>query len=61
LVEKPEDWVYSSYQDYLGLRQGTLPKPGVILEHFSSIEDYRAFVEEGLKQYEENLYILEED
>jgi putative transposase len=61
LVDKPEDWVYSSYQDYLGLRRGTLPKPGVILEHFSSIEDYRAFVEEGLEQYEAIKYLLEED
>jgi putative transposase len=61
LVKKPEDWVYSSYQDYLGLRRGTLPKPGVILEHFLSIEDYRVFVEEGLKQYEEIQYLLEED
>jgi putative transposase len=60
LVKKPEDWVYSSYQDYLGLRRGTLPKPGVILEYFSSIADYRAFVEEGLVQYEEISYLLEE-
>ena len=59
LVEKPEDWVYSSYQDYLGLRQGRLSKPDVILEQFSSIDDYRKFVEEGLEGYEAIQYLLE--
>jgi putative transposase len=60
-VDKPQDWVFSSYQDYLGLRRGTLPKPGIILEHFSSIEDYREFVEEEIDQYEAIQYLIEED
>lgn len=45
LVPKAEEWEFSSYRDYLGLRNGTLPKPGVILNQFNSPADYRAFVE----------------
>ena len=25
LVERPEEWAFSSYRDYVGLRNGTLP------------------------------------
>jgi hypothetical protein len=45
LVSRPEDWEYSSYREYLGLRQGTLPKPGIVLSQFSSPDAYRDFVE----------------
>lgn len=31
LVEKAEEWKYSSYQDYIDLRNGTLPKKDLIL------------------------------
>jgi hypothetical protein len=30
-VDRPEDWAYSSYQDYVGLRPGTLPQPEPVL------------------------------
>jgi REP element-mobilizing transposase RayT len=46
LVEHPADWPYSSYNDYIGLRQGTLPKTDIILSQFASREAYREFVEE---------------
>jgi putative transposase len=45
LVGRPEDWEYSSYRDYIGLRDGTLPAPHVVLEQFPSREAYREFVE----------------
>ncbi|MEW5871609.1 MAG: transposase [Chloroflexota bacterium] len=57
LVQKAEDWEYSSYREYLGLRHGTLPNPDVVLAHFKTPGDsqspgvsgadasYRAFVE----------------
>ena len=32
LVIKPEDWAFSSYQEYIGIRRGTLPHPEVIWE-----------------------------
>ena len=45
LVARPEEWVFSSYRDYIGLREGTLSVPDVVLSQFSSRQDYRAFVE----------------
>ena len=45
LVAAPEAWAFSSYRDYIGLRQGTLPRPDEVLALFPSREAYRAFVE----------------
>ena len=45
LVRCPEDWEFSSHGEYIGLRQGTLPKPQIVLDQFSSPEAYRQFVE----------------
>jgi hypothetical protein len=36
LVETPEAWEYSSYREYIGLRQGTLVHPGRVLSQFAS-------------------------
>jgi putative transposase len=49
LVKLPEDWQYSSYLEFIEKRQGTLPKPDIILRQFSLIDEYRAFVESGIK------------
>ncbi len=46
LVQRPEDWAFSSYRDFVGLRNGTLPEPGVILDSFASVEEYIKFVNE---------------
>jgi len=45
LVAKAEDWEFSSYRDYIGLRSGTLPTPDIVLAHFPSPAAYQAFVE----------------
>ena len=45
LVAEPADWAYSSYRDYAGLRQGTLPDCDFILSQFPSRQAYDAFVE----------------
>ena len=45
LVASPGKWVFSSYQDYVGLRNGTLPKPDIVLSQFASVADYRAYAE----------------
>lgn len=50
LVQKAEEWEFSSYRDYLSLRHGTLPKPAVILDQFGFADDYRTFVESGLSE-----------
>jgi putative transposase len=44
LVSQPEDWLFSSYRDYIGLRKGTLCYSEVILGQFRSKEEYAAFV-----------------
>jgi len=45
LVKHPADWAYSSYRDYVGLRNGTLPNPDVILAQFPSRQAYAEWVE----------------
>ena len=52
LVTHPADWHFSSYRDYVGLRQGTLPQPEIVLSQFvlsqfASAAAYAAYVEEG--------------
>jgi REP element-mobilizing transposase RayT len=45
LVTRAEDWEFSSYREYIGLRHGTLPKPESVLSQFASPGAYREFVE----------------
>jgi len=46
LVPSPSEWTYSSYLDYIGLRDGTLPYKEPILDNFSSLAEYQQFVED---------------
>jgi REP-associated tyrosine transposase len=50
LVKNPEDWAYSSFRDYIGLRKGTLPRPEIVLSGFGSEKEYREYVEEGMTE-----------
>ena len=45
LAKRPVDWEFSSYRDYIGLRQGTLPMPDIILSQFPTPKAYQEFVE----------------
>jgi putative transposase len=45
LVKRAQDWEFSSYREYIGLRRGTLPRPAIVLSQFPDQEAYRAFVE----------------
>jgi putative transposase len=45
LAQRAEDWEFSSYRDYVGLGNGSLAAPGVVLHQFRSAEDYREFTE----------------
>ena len=45
LVKRPEEWEFSSYRDYIGLRHGTLPAPDIVLSQFPTTDAYREFVE----------------
>jgi len=51
LVDQPEDWEYSSYRGYIGLREGTIPQPSIVLNQFqvpgkNGSKHYRSFVED---------------
>ncbi|MDJ0705954.1 MAG: transposase [Leptolyngbyaceae cyanobacterium MO_188.B28] len=45
LVKRPEDWEFSSYQEYTELRQGTLPKFEAVRHLVGTAQEYREFVE----------------
>ncbi len=45
LVATPAEWTFSSYQEYIGLRSGTLPQPEIVLSQFPSQQAYLDFVE----------------
>ncbi|MFQ6607138.1 MAG: transposase [Fidelibacterota bacterium] len=50
LSQKVEDWEYSSAQDLLGLRDGTLVEKGEVLSWFESPSHFSDFIrDEGLK------------
>jgi len=44
-VAQAEEWPYSSYRDYVGLRNGVIPHSEIILGRFPSVAEYRLFVE----------------
>ena len=43
-VARPEEWEFSSYREYVGLRAGSLPQTGEVLGHFASAAAYAEFV-----------------
>ena len=55
LVERPEDWEFSSYREYVGLRNGTLPEPEIVLSQFPTRSAYQAFVVSYSKGDEERI------
>ncbi len=44
LTDNPANWTFSSYKDYVGLRNGTLAKPQIVLSQFPSRQAYAKFV-----------------
>lgn len=40
-----EDWEFSSYQDYIGVRPGTLPQSQAVMCHFASPAAYADYVD----------------
>ena len=64
LVSRPEDWVFSNYQEWIGMRQGRLKDAEFISSYFAYPEDYKRFVMEYelAKELEEKLqkYLLEQ-
>ena len=63
-IEKADEYTWSSYKDYLGKRNGELSKKQIILENFDTAEEYKAFVDEVIKnasniKEDKKLYLLE--
>ena len=55
LVTKPEDWAYSNYREWIGVRDGALVDKVFVQDHFSSADEYVKFVndvEDEEKSYE---------
>ncbi len=48
-ADAPEQWAYSSYQDYIGSRHGNLIDPSFILTQFTDRKAYKAFVDESFE------------
>jgi putative transposase len=46
---RAEDWQYSSYPDFLGKRNGVMNNKNIILKEHKSIEDYRTFTMDVIK------------
>lgn len=45
LVLHPQEWEFSSYLEYAGLRKGTLPKLEIIQKQMNSEEVYQSFLQ----------------
>jgi putative transposase len=46
LVEKPEDWLFSDYKEWIGITEKPGRNESFIQEHFEKSENYRLFVED---------------
>lgn len=57
LVEKPEDYKYSSYRAYIKEEKSEIIDPSIVMDQFASIKDYKKFVVER-KDYQRELDII---
>jgi putative transposase len=56
-ISKKENWIWSSYLDYVNLRQGNLCNKKEVLEDFNNIEEYKQFCEELIPEIKETKYL----
>ena len=59
LASQPEDWPYSNYRDWLGLRQGTLKDEAFTCQFWATPDEYRQFVMEYHEEKTISKYLLE--
>jgi putative transposase len=57
LVSRLEDWVFSSYRDYVGTRNGTLPKKDIIFNYIQKPEEFKKYSEELLDNIERRYWV----
>jgi REP element-mobilizing transposase RayT len=48
LTQRPEDWAYSNYLEFIGLRKGSLYESAFVREQFGTPDEYRKFVEDAI-------------
>ncbi|MFC1678126.1 transposase [Patescibacteria group bacterium] len=53
LVKRAQDWDYSSYRDYLSMRNGTLCDKQVILKDFGNLQEYKKLTDYTIKESRE--------
>jgi hypothetical protein len=51
IVDRPGDWPYSNYLEWIGGRQGSLVVRELVRETFSTPQDYEAFVQDLRERY----------
>lgn len=51
LVQQADEWPFSSYREYIDLRQGSIPSPNLVVEYISGIDRYQEFVESFTDQH----------
>ncbi|RPI05006.1 MAG: hypothetical protein EHM64_08075 [Ignavibacteriae bacterium] len=56
LVKKLEDWEYSSYREYIGLKNNNVINTKILRENYSSIEEFKIISEEMLSSVQESSY-----
>ena len=57
LIQKLQDWPWSSYPDYIGLRKGTLPDKSYLSEWFKTTEEFKTFSEEMLETINQDYWV----
>lgn len=55
LVQRMEDWEFSSFRDYIGIRNGTLISREVTKRYIEVSDDYERFYAESYKVISDNL------
>jgi putative transposase len=63
LVDRPEQWVYSNYLEWIGGRPGTLIDTGFVRQYFKTAKDYVSFVHGKISPRMERLvqrYLLDD-
>jgi putative transposase len=57
LVSRQEEWEFSSYRDYVGMRNGTLPKKEIIFNYIQTPEDFKKYSEELFDNIERRYWV----
>ena len=57
LSKRLADWEYSSYRDYAGLRNGSLPEKTLMAHYFESSEEFVRYSEEIVESVREEYWV----